>query len=405
MKIQPILICCILGVLGATGVAHADDAVTAIKAGQIITISGEPISNGVILVKDSKIVEVGSDVTIPEGANIIDASSKVVMPGLVNAFGVGITRGDINEQSSEITPTFRISGALDPANKSIKRIRQTGVTSFYVTPGPRNIIGGLGVVVKPRGKTMAEMIVKDDAALWIMLGSSSTAGNRTPRGWGAPNSFYYRRPTTRMSIAWMLRENFLKTQKYAETKDRERNADFEITAAALKGDIPVHIGAVRSTDIRMAITLAAEYGFKATLFGCMEGHQMAKDIAANEMAVVLMPQSNSSGASYYSEAQDIKWNNAQILSDAGVKVALAVEREGTGLLTVAMFAVRHGMSPEKALRAITPIPAEILGVSDRLGSIEKGKDADLLILSGKPLVGTTRIEKVIIDGKTVHQAD
>ena len=132
---------------------------------------------------------------------------------------------------------------------------------------------------------------------------------------------------------------------------------------------------------------------------------MAEDIAAKEMPVVVMPQSNSSGASYYSEAQDIKWNNAQILSDAGVKVALAMDRDETGLLTVALFAVRHGMSREKALRAITLVPAEILGVSGRLGSIEKGKDADLLILSGQPLVGTTRIEKVIIDGKTVHQAD
>ena len=151
-------------------------------------------------------------------------------------------------------------------------------------------------MVKPRGKTAAEMIVKDDAALWIMLGSASTYGNRTPRGRRTPTNFYYRRPTTRMSIAWMLRENFLKTQKYAETKDRERNADFEITAAALKGDIPIHIGAIRSTDIRMAITLAEEYGFKATLFGCTEGHRMVEDIVAKEMSVVLMPQSNSSGA-------------------------------------------------------------------------------------------------------------
>ncbi len=404
MKIQPILICCILPVLGATGPAHADDAVTAIKAGQIITISGEPISNGVILVKDGKIVEVGAAVTIPEGANIIDASSKVVMPGLVNATGIGIVRGDNNEQSCEITPTFRISAALDPTDKSIKRVRQIGVTSFYVTPGPRNLIGGLGVVVKSRGKTAAEMIVKDDAALWIMLGSSSTAGNRAPR-WMAPDSFYYRRPTTRMSVAWMLRESFSKAQKYTEAKDQDPNADLEIIAAAMKGDIPIHISAVRTTDIRMAINLAGEYGFKATLLGCTEGHRMAQDIAAKEMSVVLMPQSNSSGAGYYSEAQDIKWNNARILSDAGVKVALAMDREGTGLLTVALFAVRHGMSPEKALRAITLSPAEILGVSDRLGSIEKGKDADLLILSGQPLVGTTRIEKVIIDGKTVHQAD
>ena len=279
------------------------------------------------------------------------------------------------------------------------------MTSFYVAPGSLNLIGGLGVVVKPRGKTAEEMIVKDDAALFIMLGSASTYGNRTPRGWGTPNSFYYRRPTTRMSIAWMLRENFLKTQKYAETKDQERNADFEITSAALKGDIPIHIGAIRSTDIRMAITLAQEYGFKATLFGCSEGHQMAKDIASNELSVVLMPHSNSAGASNYSEGQDIKWNNAKILSDAGVKVALAINREGTGLLTVAMFAVRHGMSPEKALRSVTLSPAEILGVSDRIGSIEKGRDADLLILSGQPLAGTTRIEKVIIDGKTIHQAD
>jgi imidazolonepropionase-like amidohydrolase len=404
MKIQPILICCIFLVLVTTGAAHADDAVTAIKAGQIITISGKPIANGVILVKDGKIAEVGSAVKIPDGANVIDASSKVVMPGLVNATPIGIVRGDDNEQSSEITPTFRISAALDPKHKSIKRARQLGVTSFYVAPGSRNLIGGLGVVVKPRGRTAEDMIVKDDAAMFIMLGSASTYGNRIPR-WMAPDNFYFRRPTTRMSVAWMLRDSFAKAQKYTQTKDRQPDAELDIIAAALKGDIPIHMGAFRSTDIRMAMSLAAEYGFKATLFGCTEGHQMAKDIAAAEMSAVLMPQSNSSGTSYYAEAQDIKWNNAQILSDAGINVALAMDREETGLLTIALFAVRHGMPPEKALRAITLSPAEILGVSDRLGSIEKGKDADLLILSGQPLAGTTRIEKVIIDGKTVHQAD
>ena len=404
MKIQPILICFILVVCGTTIGAQSDDGVTAIKAGKIITVSGEPVSNGIILIKDGKIAEIGTEVTIPEGAIIIDASKKVVMPGLINAASLGIVRGDRNEQSSEITPTFRISAALDPTNKMIKRVRQMGTTSFYVAPGPFNLIGGLGVVAKPRGMTATEMIVKDDAALWIMLGSASTIGNMPPRR-SAPNNFYFRRPTTRMSVAWMLRESFIKAKTYAELKDQDKNTDLEIIAASMKGEIPIQINASRTTDIRTALKLAQEYGFNATLYGCAEGHRMAKNIASSKMSVVLMPQKDSAGASPFAEGQDIKWNNAQILGDAGVNVALAEDSGEISLLTVAMFAVRNGMSPEKALGGITLVPAEILGVSDRLGSIEKGKDADIIILSGQPLVGTTRIEQVIIDGKTVHKAD
>ncbi|MHC4316188.1 MAG: hypothetical protein ACYSW3_27410, partial [Planctomycetota bacterium] len=142
--------------------------ITAIKAGKILTISGSPITDGIILIKDGKITDIGTGIEIPEKASVIDAGQKVVMPGLVDASAVQPVRGDLNEQSEEITPTIRISTALDPQSKVLKRIVQTGITTLHVSPGLRNVIAGLGAVVKPTGKTPKDMIIKEDAALAIV---------------------------------------------------------------------------------------------------------------------------------------------------------------------------------------------------------------------------------------------
>ena len=406
MNVKLKLVTSVLWVLAATSLLCAQDEIVALKAGQVLTVSGALIRDAVVLIQHGKIMDVGSDVTVPEGATVIDAANKVVMPGLVNAGPVDVTRGDLNEQSSEITPTFRASAAIDPADKMFKRLAQAGITTLHVAPGPMNLIAGLGAVIKPAGKTVAQMMLKDDASLWITFGSASTYGNRPPRS-SAPNNFYYRRPTTRMAVAWMVRKSFFDAQQYAADTQASPDPDLDVLVAAMEGTLPIIIRAQRSTDIRMALNIAREIDLKVTLFECTEGHKMAQEIGARKIPVILEPFYDFRSRGGNIEGDDIRWSNAAILSQAGVDVAMAAspEYEGSDLLTAAMFAVRHGMSRDQALRSITLTPAEILGVADRVGSIEKGKDADLLVLSGDPVASTSRIERVIINGKTVYPGD
>ena len=406
MNVKLKLVTSVLWVLAATSLLCAQDEIVALKAGQVLTVSGELIRDAVVLIQHGKIMDVGSDVTVPEGATVIDAANKVVMPGLVNAGPVDVTRGDLNEQSSEITPTFRVSAAIDPADKMFKRLAQAGITTLHVAPGPMNLIAGLGAVIKPAGKTVAQMMLKDDASLWITFGAASTYGNRPPRS-SAPNNFYYRRPTTRMAVAWMVRKSFFDAQQYAADTQASPDPDLDVLVAAMAGTLPIIIRAQRSTDIRMALNIAGEIDLKVTLFECTEGHKMAQEIGARKIPVILEPFYDFRSRGGNIEGDDIRWSNAAILSQAGVDVAMAAspEYEGSDLLTAAMFAVRHGMSRDQALRSITLTPAEILGVAGRVGSIEKGKDADLLVLSGDPVASTSRIERVIINGKTVYPGD
>jgi imidazolonepropionase-like amidohydrolase len=392
--------------LTAAPALHGQEGIVAIKAGKILTISSEPVTDGVILIEKEKIVNIGTGIAIPEGASIIDASDSVVIPGLVDAKAISAVRGDHNEQSSEITPAFRISSGLNPQSKELKRILQTGVTTMYIPPGGQNLICGLGVIVKPVGKTAAEMIIKDDAALKIVMGSDSTRGNRVPRR-NPPTNFYYRRPTTRMAVSWMLRKNFFDAQQYAASHEKEDPA-MDVLSAALKGEIPIRVTVRRALDIRTAFRIANEYGMQLILDECTEGYKAAEKIAEKRTPVVLGPfYYYPRTSSQYTEGRKVNWNNAGILSNAGVKVALAsgMETGSIDLLTAATFAVRHGMPRDEALKAITLTPAEILGVADRVGSLVKGKDADFLILSSHPLITTSRIERVILNGRMVYQAN
>jgi len=402
MRSYVILLTFLMLVLTAAAPCWAD--VTAIKAGRILTISGEPITDGVILVEGGKITEIGTGIEIPEDAAVIDAGKKVVMPGFVDASAPAPVRGDLNEQSSEITPTLRISEALDPQSKALKRIVQTGVTTLFVSPGRRNVIGGLGVVVKPTGKIPQQMIVRDEAALTVVMDMDPTQGNRIPRREPATN-FYYRRPGTRMAIIWMLRKSFFDAQQQTDSEQVE-DPNLAILSSVLKDEIPIHVNARRAIAIRAALKVADEYDLKLIFQECTEGYKVTEQLAERKIPVVLGPFYYYPGSmGQYREGRKVNWNNAGILAEAGVKVALSSggQSGAIDILTAATFAVRHGMDRDEALKAITITPAEILGVADRVGSLEKGKDADIVVLSGDPLNVTTRVEKVILNGKTVYQ--
>jgi len=401
---QALLILLLISAVAAS--ATAQDQVVAVKAGKVLPVSGEPFDKGVILIKDGKIAGIGPSVTIPEGATVIDASSAVAMPGLVDARAVRPIRGELNEQSDEITPAFHVSLAVDPKSKLLKHSLQSGITTLYVSPGGENVISGLGAVLKPVGKTATEMIVKDDAALHITMGSDSTYGNDIP--WNSPpTNFYYRRPGTTMAVAWMLRKSFFDAQKYAESH-KQPDPAMEVLATALKGGIPIRMIARRAIDIRTAFRIADEYGLKIILDECTEGYKVPELIAGKQTTVVLGPfYYYPRTMSQYYEGRECNWNNAGILAKAGVKVVLScgTDPDAADLLTAAVFAVRHGMPADQAIKAITVTPAELLGVADRVGTLAEGKDADILILSGEPLASTSRVQRVLVNGRTVYQAE
>jgi|YNPNPStandDraft_1061719.scaffolds.fasta_scaffold24555_3 imidazolonepropionase-like amidohydrolase len=395
--------------LSMLGWAASASGVTAIKAGRVLTVSGEVLENGVVLVENGRIAAVGTDVSIPEGATVVEGGEGVLTPGFIDADAPLGVSDNSNEEYREVTPHLRISAAIWPQAPEFQWARQRGVTAVGVMPGLANVVGGLGAVVKTRGDTVQEMQVRDEVGVLVSLGTPAAWGNIPIRS-GRPTSFFWRRPTTGMGVVWEVRKAFFDARRYLEapddpTLDPEERRGSAVLARALRGELPVWISARREGDIRTAFRIADEFQIpRWILVECTEGYKLAGEIAERKVPVVVGPlyyyptqpvQSN--------EGREICLNNAGILAEAGVPVALTTSsREGVGdLLTHAAFAVRHGLSPEKALRAITLTPAELLGVADRLGSIEVGKDADLVLLSGDPFQATTRILRVWIEGQPV----
>lgn len=391
-----------LALCAAPGLAE----VMVVKAGRIITGAGKDLESGTILIQDGRITRIGADPSVPADATVIDAGDSVVMPGLVDANARYGVVGDPNEQSEEITPTFSIAGAIDLEEGALQRAVQLGVTTARVVPGNSNVVSGGGTVIKTSAPTLAETIIHTGPELTVIMGNDAASGNRTPRS-GTPNSFKYRQPTTRMGVVWLLRQALFGTQESLRLGE-ELDERQQVFADALNGRTPVYVPVRSAIDIETTYTIADEFGLKRLVFvECTEGYKMAHEIARRKTPVVLGPMYTYPRTwPERSEGWDVNWNNAGWLTKAGVKVALASNTEWgpQNLLTWAAMAVRNGLPPEDALKAVTSNAADIAGVSDRVGRLQKGKDADLLVLSGDPLAVTSRLEKVIINGRVAFDA-
>lgn len=379
--------------------AFPDDDVVAYKAGKILTISGEEISPGTILVRSGKILEIGKEVVLPEGARVVDLSAYTLMPGLVHA---GL-RAD-NEETSEITPDFRVTRAVDPDSPLFQRLRKLGVTTVLVEPGNRNVIGGLGSVFKTDG---ADFVVREDVFLKAAMGNGPSAGNFAPR-YSVP-SFYSRRPTTRMGVVWEFRKAFIDARKARDEESGGLSEGTKILVRAMEKKLPVRVYASRAFDIETALRLAGEFGLDIQLEGAHEAYIHSGAIAKRKIPVVLRPEFQT-GQIHLRNGGVNRLDTFARLCDAGIRVALLPG--GTdpraSLLDMALFAVRCGGDRGKALRAITLTPAELIGVADRVGSLAPGKDADFLVLNGDPLDPKTGVKAVYIGGirvagKSLHE--
>jgi imidazolonepropionase-like amidohydrolase len=386
----------LLVVAAAAVPARGADTIV-VKAKRIITVSGPEVENGAILIVDGRIRKVGKDVETPQGATVVEAA--VVMPGLVHGASAYGLRGRGNEEAREITPETRVLDDIYAKSGDFKRAVQAGVTSCLVGPGDRNVIGGLGSVLKTSGSSLTDMVVREDVCLKAVMGAAPSRGNYPPRGM-PPANFYARRPTTRMGVVWEFRKAFFDAQKHREDGGAKKSPAMDVLLRAVDKKLPLRMQASRSTDIETAVRLAEEFGLKFALEEGDEAWRCAELLAKADIPVFYRPSFQTRWI-YGAEGSEVRFSAFSALLKAGVRTALLPvgEGESEGLLATAAFAVKYGAARDQALRAVTLTPAEILGVAERVGSLDAGKDADLLFLSGDPLDVTTRIERVLIGGK------
>ncbi|RPH42920.1 MAG: hypothetical protein EHM91_09055 [Planctomycetota bacterium] len=370
-----------------------DGEVIVLKNARILTVSG-PEAKGFLVVANGKIKEIVDEA--PAGAKVVDLGGKIIIPGLIDAGCTLGVAGPTNEESEEVAPQVRIVDALDPRSPDLARARQNGVTAAFVAPGNRGVIGGVASVIKTAGPSRAAMIVREDAAMKAAIGPGPSLGNFSPRG--SPATFFARRPTTRMGVAWEFRKAFFDARRYGEQHDRQ-DPGKELLLQALAGKLPVRIASSRVTDLETAMNAAEELGLTICFEEAQEAHKRADLLAKKKIPVLLRPSMLGVPPFIGGEPVEARLDAFVLLSRAGVKTALL--STGDQLLSSVAFAVRHGAAPADALRAVTLTPAEILGIADRMGSLEKGKDADLVVLSGEPQEVTTRVEKVMIGGRWV----
>ncbi len=378
----------------------------AIKGGTIITMAGNSIRNGFILIKDGKIEKIAAGNQLPAGYKVIDASEYVIMPGLISPRSyTGVLanwrqQSSIDEISNPVVPELEIKHAVEPQAPHFVFSRQVGITTALITPGNKNIMGGQGVVVKTEGSVIDRMIVRDRAVMVFGLGDQAKRE-------GQP-------PLTRMAIASMLRETLTRAREYMTQKNAGRQipCDFKLEALipVLKREMPVLVHGERSDDILTMIKIADEFNLRIILDGAAGAHKIVEAIKERNIPVIIEDFVRGAGNI---EDKEFTPETPAILSRAGVLVAFRANEGwwvapgvgwgGGDLLELAALAVKNGMAEEEALKAITINAAKIIGADDRIGSLEIGKDADLIILRGHPLKSRSIPEAVMINGKIVYR--
>ncbi|HEV2349485.1 MAG TPA: amidohydrolase family protein [Terriglobia bacterium] len=409
--------------LAALPSARAQDTI-AIRGGKLLTVTHGVIENGTVLVEDGKIKAVGASVSIPSGAKVIDARGKVVMPGMIDAGdrlglveipGEQITN-DATEYSDPIHPELRVLDALNPGSELFRVTRAQGITNAVSTPAAGNLIAGQGAVIGLDGDTVQQLVVESPAALVIDLGESSKSIYAAK---GKP-------PQTRMGQMAVLRQEFLSAQHYqaelkaygskqsekkqeTETKEGQgaksaappaKNLKFEALAAALDGKLPVVIRANRVSDIEMALRLADEFHLHLILADAAAAWRLAGQLAEKKIPVIVGPilQEPSS-----METLDVRLDNAAILHRAGVPLAFQTEsaNEVRDLPFEVEYAIGNGLPADVALAAVTLNPARFFGFDDRLGSLDEGKQANIVVLDGMPFHVKTHVLTELINGKVM----
>lgn len=391
--------------------AFAQSQPVAILNAKIFTISGEPVENGFLIAHNGIIEAVGNmtEYTSETEADllIIDAVGKVIMPGLVDTHS-HVGEGDGGDRSSTTHPDVRILDAIDPKSDSFKKAIAGGITTVNVMPGSGHLMSGQTVYLKMRknSKTINDMLFCDDVLNGICGGLKMANGTNSLRE--PPFS------GTRAKSAAIIRQLFIKAQEYKDKIERangdpekmpKRDLELEALVQVLEGKRIVQHHTHRADDIMTVLRLKEEFGFKVVLHHVSDGWKVAEQIAEADVpcSIILI---DSPGGKL--EAIDLIYKTGAVLEKAGVDVAYHTDDGITDsrlFLRSAAFGVRAGMSVPKSLEALTLAGARMLGLENRVGSLEKGKDADFIILSGDPLSLYTKVEQTWVEGKKVFDIE
>jgi imidazolonepropionase-like amidohydrolase len=410
---QWVVVCTSIAICAHTA---AGQATLAIRGAKVYPISGPPIERGVLIVANGKIVAVGeeSKVKIPRGATVEDAAGKVVIPGIVDSHShIGISpnpmasdSGDVNESSGPVQPGLRALDAIDPADPNIRMATAGGVTTANIMPGSGNVMGGQTAYVKLRGNTIEQMLIPGS------IGGMKMANGENPKHYGAKD----KAPMTRMEEAAMARGIYEKAAQYKAkwgaynkavaagdktAKQPDRDLDLDAVAEVLDGKRVVHNHTHRADDVMTAIRLSEEFHYRLVVQHGTESCMVADELAKRHIPVSFTVVDSPGGKL---ETINFDLGCPAALEKAGVKVAFNTDDSITSsrlILRQAAMGVRGGMSEEAALKGLTIYPAEMLDLGDRIGTLDPGKDADFVVLSGPPFSVYTHVLETWIEGQKV----
>jgi imidazolonepropionase-like amidohydrolase len=367
------------------------------KNATIYPITSPPLSNYDLLVEDGKIKEINSHIETSEEMEIIDCRNQYLFPGFIDVHthlglydeGTGWAGNDANETIDPLTPHIRALDGVHPLDPGFQDAIQYGITTVHIMPGSANVIGGTTSVIKTAGKNISNMIIQKTAGLKIALGENPkrihSNGNKES--------------ITRMGIMGMLREAFYKA-KYCDNVEDLR---VKPIIQALKQEIPVRIHAHRADDILSALRFADEFDLDVRIEHCTEGHLIAEELQNRNLKVCVGPTLTRRSKI---ELKNKSWKTYQTLCEHGVEVSITTDHPYTPIQYLnicASLAVREGLDEQKALEGITINPARNLRVDDRIGSLEKGKDADIVLWSHHPLHYLAKPVLTMINGEILSK--
>lgn len=399
-------------ILLATSVSSANASDIAIRGEIIYTMSGAPISDGVVIVRNGKIAEIGTRdrVDIPNGMKVIDAA--VVTPGLIDAHSVVGMVGYLSqpndqdqlERSEAIQPELRAIDAYNAREPLIEWLQTFGITTIHTGHGPGELVSGQTIIAKTVGNTVDESVIQPVAMIAATLGEGAVQSRNAGR----------KSPGTRGKVAAMLRTELTKAQGYVEKAEAAeddaekdppaRDLRMEILADVIKGNVPLLVTAHRHNDIMTALRIAEEFDIRIVLDGAAESYLLLDEIKAAGVPVIV----HSAMARASGERENLAFTTAEKLINAGIPTAYQSGYEAyvpktRVVLFEAAITLAHGATFEQALGAITIDAAKILGIDDRVGSLEVGKDGDLALYDGDPFEYTSHAIGTVINGVQVSE--